>query len=270
MQENQVSNEPITQTDTDNELLRDDAVITISRHTFNYFVIAVAFFVVGGIVGAAGYAKLQASTDEAIQKAVDAAFSRQEETISDLIASSDLSSSDTPEASQYVDDDPSIGPADAPVVIVEFSDFNCSYCKRFHDTTLQPLLDQYQGQIQFVYRDFAILGQTSVTSAMAAECADDQGKFWEYHDLLFANQPNFDRDSLIQYANELSLDTEQFTSCFDDQTYLEDVRADSTAAQEIGAQGTPAFLINGQFVSGAQPYDAFVQIIDSELAKATN
>lgn len=244
----------------------DDGIFTINRHMVNYILIAVLFFALGGI---AGYATSSNSNEDLIQQAVDAAYERQEETLNELIESGALAASPSLDVNSFTDDDPSIGPEDAPVVIVEFSDFNCSFCKRFHDTTLQPLLEQYEGQIRFVYRDFAILGDTSITSAIASECAYDQDRFWDYHDLLFANQGNFSRDNLIGYATQLELDVDQFTVCIDDQVHLDDVRADSAAAQQIGARGTPAFLINGQFVSGAQPYEVFVQLIDAELADTT-
>lgn len=245
-----------------------DEIFTISRYIANYIFIAIIFFVIGGIVGVIGYSSNVTRNEDLIQSAVDAAYIRQAETLNELVESGVLSGEVRPNASQFEDDDPSIGPEDAPVVIVEFSDFNCSFCKRFHDSTLQPLLDQYEGQIRFIYRDFAILGETSVTSAIASECADDQGQFWEYHDLLFANQGSFSRDNLIGYAESLDLDLSQFTTCLDERTYFNEVRADSAAAQQIGASGTPAFMINGQFISGAQPFEVFAQIIEAELTEA--
>lgn len=247
-------------------VVSDDAVFTINRHTVNYIVIALLFFIVGGIVGAVGYASVANSNEALIQDAVDAAYARFEETVGERLASGIQAGPPNPNANSFVDDDPSIGPVDAPVVIVEFSDFNCAFCRRFHDTTLQPLLERYAGQIRFVYRDFAILGETSFTSAIAAECADDQGRFWDYHDLLFANQGQFGRDSLLRYAEQMSLDMDQFTTCLDEQTHLDDVRADTAAAQQIGARGTPTFLINDQIVVGAQPFEVFAQIIDSLVA----
>lgn len=226
-----------------------------------YTLIAVLFFLIGAI---AGYVLSNNNNQALIEQTVNTA-------LNELVAGSGQAAPqqqiEIPEMSELVDDDPSIGPEDAPIVMVEFSDFNCSFCKRFHDITLEPLLDQYEGQIRFVYRDYAILGDTSVTSAMAAECADEQGRFWDYHDLLFANQGNFSRDQLIEYADLLGLDIEQFTACYDDQTTLTDVRFDSTVAQDLGIGGTPGFIINGQFVSGAQPLDVFTQIIDEQLAQ---
>ena len=92
---------------------------------------------------------------------------------------------------------PTIGSPDAPIVMIEFSDFQCGFCKRFHDQTFQPLLDEYGDQILFVYRDMAILGQTSIDSALAAQCAFEQDQFWEMHDLLFANPQDQNQDSYL-------------------------------------------------------------------------
>ncbi len=245
----------------------DDEIFTINRNVINYILIAIVFFVLGGLAGVMGHARTVDSNEEIIMRAVDAAYIRQEATLNEIIEAGALSGSSKPSANEFADDDPFVGPEDASVVIVEFSDFNCAFCKRFKDTTLQPLLDEYGDQIRFVYRDFAILGETSLTSAIAAECADDQGRFWDYHDLLFENQGNFSQDSLIGYAEQLELEIDTFTTCLEKQTFLGDVRVDSAAAQQIGAQGTPAFLINDQFISGAQPYEVFAQIIDTELAR---
>ncbi len=167
-----------------------------------------------------------------------------------------------------VDDDPAIGSVDAPIVIVEFSDFRCPYCGRFAMTTLEPLMAEYGDYIHFVYRDFAVLGPESVTAALASECADDQEAFWAYHDLLFANQQNLGRDAYIEFAQRLELDVETFTACLDDEIHRDEVQADTVAAQELGATGTPAFYINGRFVSGAQPLEVFARIIEEELAEA--
>lgn len=224
-----------------------------------YTLIAVLFFLVGTLFG---YTFSNMNNQVLIQQTVDTA-------LSGLIAGGGQGEPQEmviPEMSELVDNDPFIGPEDAPIVMVEFSDFNCGYCKRFHDTTLKPLLEQYDGQIRFVYRDFAILGDTSVTSAVASECAHEQDRFWEYHDLLFAHQGEFGRDKLIEYADLIGLDIEQFTVCYDEQETLEDVSFDSATAQQMGIGGTPGFVINGQFVSGAQPLEVFTQIIDEQLA----
>lgn len=166
-----------------------------------------------------------------------------------------------------VDDDPAIGPEDAPVVIVEFSDFTCPYCGRFARETLADLLAAYPDQVRFVYRDAPILGPVSVQAALAAECADDQGRFWEYHDLLFENQGSLSYDTFLSLAATLDLSMEDFTPCLDERIHLEEITNDYNASQEAGLTGTPTFFINGRRLVGAQPLEAFVQMIEEELAQ---
>lgn len=244
---------------------KSDPAIVISRNAYHIIVSSIVFFIVGIVVGVVSYSKYVATNEELIQRAVNVAMVEQEEKFTELLEN--IPSQPTqPTAKQFVDDDPSIGNEEASVVTVEFSDFNCQYCKLFHDETLQQLLEAYEGKIQFVYRDFAILGPSSIDAAVAAECANEQGSFWEYHDILFENQGAFSNDDLIGYAKQLELDTDAFSVCLEDPEFINEVRRDSAAAQQIGARGTPAFLINGQFVSGAQPFEGFAAIIDQELA----
>lgn len=244
---------------------KSDIALVMTRSTFNLLIVGTVFFLVGIAVGALGYAQYAKTTEQLIEHAVESALLQQQETLTQLVENLPTQAT-TPTAQKYVDDDPAIGPKDAPVTIVEFSDFNCQYCKRFHDETLQPILEQYAGKIQFVYRDFPILGPSSIDAAVAAECANEQDAFWEYHDVLFANQGDFSNDSLIGYAERLDLNIEAFSACLKDPAFVKEVNLDSTVAQQIGARGTPAFLINSQFVSGAQPLDAFAVLIDQELA----
>jgi protein-disulfide isomerase len=174
------------------------------------------------------------------------------------------------------DDDPYLGPEDAPVVIVEFSDFLCGFCGRHYEQTLEPLMENFDGYVRYVYRDFpGVGGQNAVQSALASECAADQDAFWPYHGLLFDNQSDLGvgdlgtlRTSLIGYAEELELDIDEFTTCLDEEQHIADIIGDSGDAQSVGARGTPGFLINGRFVAGAQPYDVFEQLILSELQNA--
>lgn len=167
-----------------------------------------------------------------------------------------------------VDDDPAVGPADAEVVIIVFSDFACPHCRNFALETLPRLLADYGDRVRFVFRDAPILGPTSGWTALAAECADDQGQFWEYHDLLFENQGSIDRAALTTFAEQLGLNLETFDACVDNQTHIDELRNDLAAAQNAGLTGTPTFFINGRRVQGAQPYEIFAAIIDEELAKA--
>lgn len=173
-----------------------------------------------------------------------------------------------------MDDDPFIGAEDAPVVIVEFSDFLCGFCGRHFDQTLTPILENYDGYVRYVYRDFpGVGGQNAVQSALAAECADDQDKFWEYHNILFSNQDQLGTDLtelrtvLIDFATELELDVAAFTECYDSDRYVTEILLDRGDGEAAGMRGTPGFLINGRFLSGAQPYEAFAAVIDDELAK---
>jgi protein-disulfide isomerase len=163
------------------------------------------------------------------------------------------------------DDDPALGPVDAPITIIEFADFNCGYCRRFFQQTLGPLLDAYPGKIRFVFRDLPVVG--GFEAAQAAECADEQGAFWEYHDLLFAQGIGEGRSSFIQYAEQLGLDSEALTECFDQGRYAAEVEADAHYALNLGATGVPLFFINGLPLVGAQPLANFVQIIDQELGE---
>ncbi|MCX9078783.1 MAG: thioredoxin domain-containing protein, partial [Candidatus Methanoperedens sp.] len=174
---------------------------------------------------------------------------------------------DTQPADVSADDDPFWGPEDAQVTIVQFSDFSCPHCYDFAIQTMPHLKVAYSDRVRFVFRDAPILGPASGWAALAAECADDQGKFWEYHDLLFANQGDLTRQNLTVYAQQVGLDTTTFDTCVDNQTHLEELQNDLSAAQAAGVSGTPTFFINGRRVVGAQPYEVFAQIIDEELEK---
>jgi protein-disulfide isomerase len=165
------------------------------------------------------------------------------------------------------DDDPFWGPEDAKVTIIEFSDYSCPHCRDFALDTLPRLKTANSERVRFVFRASPILGPASGWAALAAECADDQGKFWEYHDLLFANQGSLSRENLTLYAQQLDLNIETFDACVDNQTYIDELRNDLADAQNAGVSGTPTFFINGQRIVGAQPYELFVQVIDEELAK---
>ncbi|MBN1286022.1 MAG: peptidylprolyl isomerase [Anaerolineae bacterium] len=168
------------------------------------------------------------------------------------------------------DGDPALGSAQATVTIVEYSDFACGYCRRFYVETLPLLMEQYGDQIRFVYRDFPILGQGSVNAAIAAECADEQDRFWDYHNTLFANQGNFDDTLLLGAAYTLGLDMDRFEACYASDDMLEEIQVDYDDARTLGATGTPSFSVNGELLVGAQPFDAFQQAIDRALDLIAN
>ncbi|MBN1565571.1 MAG: DsbA family protein [Anaerolineae bacterium] len=172
------------------------------------------------------------------------------------------------------EDDAFRGPDDAPVVITEFSDFQCGYCGRWYQTTLLQILEEYPDEVKFVYRDFPIFGEESYRASMATECAEEQGYFWEFHDRLFQRLTEnegtpLNDETFISYAAEFDMDTEAFTECMATERYADEVLADYQAAQNYGLRGTPGFVINGVVQAiGAQSFEVFQQLIEAELAKS--
>jgi len=188
----------------------------------------------------------------------------------------------TPQIFQVsLDDDPFKGNPDAPVTVVEFSDFQCPFCSRFYDQTLPALEEKYinTGQVKLVYKDFPLdnLHPNARPSHIAAECADEQGKFWDYHDVLFENQAEWNKLSsddlssqLNQYAITLGLEAASFAACLTSQEIADEVNADYLQATSYGATGTPTFFIGNEkngFIKlvGAQPFAVFQSVIDSQL-----
>jgi len=246
------------------------SVLVIPRVVFNYVVIAITFFILGAVVSAAGSNALFNANSAENRRLID-------EAVSAAVAaggSSANTASTEPDPNRVydvsADDDPFIGPADAQVVMIEFSDFNCGYCGRFARETLNPLMEAYKDRVKFVYRDYPILAQSSLDAALAAQCAFEQGNFWDYHNALFNNQGSFGRDLYLQLAQELAFDVDSFTTCLDDQQYLNEIATDFNVARGFGLRGTPSFFINGRYISGAQPYQVFAGMLDEELAKAAN
>jgi protein-disulfide isomerase len=155
----------------------------------------------------------------------------------------------------------------APVMIVEFSDYQCPYCHSV-EPTVKELLTKYGDKVSLSYRDFPLtqIHSQAQISAEASRCALEQGKFWEYHDQLFAAS-KLEKDDLIGYARDLKLDEKQFGSCLTSEKYKADIDKDLQDGRKAGVSGTPGFFINGVALSGAQPKDAFTRAIDEELAR---
>lgn len=177
----------------------------------------------------------------------------------------------TPELRRYdvpLDDDPIIGPADAPITIIEFSDYECPYCRRFHTETFPQLMETFGNQIRFVYRDFPLtsIHPNAVSAAIAANCAGEQGMYWEYNQLLFQQEFGLGESAYEKYATQLDLNMGAFKDCLASPAQQEEVLKDQTFATEFGIRSTPTFFINGIPVVGAQPYEVFRQIIEKELA----
>jgi protein-disulfide isomerase len=158
----------------------------------------------------------------------------------------------------------------APVMIVEFSDYQCPYCHQA-EPVLKEVLAKYGDKVSFSYRDFPLtaIHEQAMIAAEASRCAEEQGKFWEYHDQLFTAS-KLDKDALIEYARNLKLDDKQFDSCLTGQKYKADIEKDEEEGRKAGINGTPGFFINGIELSGAKPGDAFAKIIDDELARKNN
>lgn len=167
-----------------------------------------------------------------------------------------------------IDDDDVKGDPNAPVTIVEWSDFECPFCTRFYTQTLPQIQSEYidTGKAKFVYRDFPLGFHANAQKAgEAAECAGEQGKFWEMHDKLFEDGVSGGVTSFKQYATDLGLNTADFNECLDSGEMAAEVRKDMTDGSAVGISGTPGFIINGQLVSGAQPFSVFQQAIEAGL-----
>jgi protein-disulfide isomerase len=167
------------------------------------------------------------------------------------------------------------GDENAPVTMIEFSDFQWPFCGRFAADAGRQIDEQYvkNGKVRFAYWHFPFLGDESQWAAEASECAGDQNKFWEYHDLIFTsqageNQGAFSKDNLKKLAIQLGLDSTAFDQCLDSGKYTEFVQTQAETARQMGITSTPAFLINGQAVLGAQSFESFQQLIDGLIAQA--
>jgi len=188
----------------------------------------------------------------------------------------DNPSNDNPSAPTIVrasiDDDPVLGDKNAPLTIIEFSDYQCPFCGRFWSTTLPLLKKNFidTGKVKFVYRDFPLssIHPFAQKAAEASECADEQGKFWEMHDKIFENQEAITIENLKSYASGLGLDTTKFNNCLDSGKYTKEIEKDFSDGNSYGVSGTPTFFIGNdkdgyKALGGAQPYQVFEQVLNS-------
>lgn len=169
-------------------------------------------------------------------------------------------------------DDPARGPQTAPITIVEFSDFQCPYCRSWEQQVWPQLQAAYGSQIRLVYRDFPLtsIHPEAKPAAEAAECANEQGKYWQFHDLLFTGADNLGRDTYLDHAATLGLDIARFTECIDTNRYAAEVEADIQDGLALGVQGTPTFIIGNQRLGGAYPFESFQEIIDASMTIPAN
>lgn len=164
---------------------------------------------------------------------------------------------------------PAQGPEDAPVTIVEFSDFECPFCRRIHPT-LKQVMESYEGKVRLVYRQLPLtsIHANAMKAAEASLCAHEQGQFWAMHDAMFEGEGGLAVASLKATAADIGLDAEAFARCLDSGEMTDAVEADLEAARELGLSGTPALFINGRYLSGAQPYETIARVIDDELRRS--
>lgn len=226
------------------------------KATHVYAVLVVLAFAVGILVGYLAWGRTPPAAAVALQP--------------DAGAGAGAAPTSAPQYVRYkipTDGFPSLGPADAPITLVEFADFQCPYCRQWEQQTYQPLLEKYKGKIRFVYRDFPLtqIHPNAQPAAEAAQCANEQGKFWDFHDKLFSSE-NLGDDVYKQYAQELGLDMTKFDECYTSHKYAQAITDDANFAINLGVNSTPTFFINGLAIIGAQPLSSFTSVIDKELA----
>src|SRR3989344_3221236 len=167
------------------------------------------------------------------------------------------------------DGDHILGNPNAKIFVIEYSDFECPFCGRMFSETLPQLKENFvkSGKIKFIYRHFPLrsIHQRPQKAAEASECASEQGKFWEYHDMIFEKQSSMGMESFKSWAKELGLNSNQFNSCLDSGKYSARVDVDYNEGVALGINGTPATFVNGKLISGAQPYEEFEKVIKEEL-----
>ena len=176
---------------------------------------------------------------------------------------------------------PVLGNPDAPITLVEFGDYQCHFCNVFFHSTEEDILKNYveTGKVKMIFKDYTIIGTDSVTAAHGAHCAGDQGMFWEYHDVLYNNWTGENNgwassDNLLQFAQEIELDIDEWSNCMLDSKYSQIIIDSSNDARNLGITGTPAFFVIGPDnkitkINGAKPYENFKEILDFELNKLT-
>ncbi len=161
---------------------------------------------------------------------------------------------------------PPKGDYSAEVVIIEFSDFQCPFCKRAV-SIIDEIIEQYEGHVVFYYRNFPLtIHENSFSAAEAAECANDQGKFWEYHDILFENQNSLDKENLKLYAQGLGLEQSRFNDCFESRRFKSEIEKDIEEGKSLGITGTPTFFVNERKIVGSDE-ESIRRVIEEELRR---
>ncbi len=179
----------------------------------------------------------------------------------------------------FANGSPILGNPDAPVTLVEFGDYQCHFCNVFFHSTEDDILKNYveTGKVRMIFKDYNIIGPDSINASHGAHCANDQGLFWEYHDILYSNWTGENNgwassENLVKFAQEIGLDMDEWSECFTNRSYSQTILASNEDAKTLGITGTPAFFVigpDGKFtrISGAQPFEVFANIFEIELKK---
>lgn len=260
----------------DFESSQDSQNISVKKSTFNGLIIALIAIVGVAAFFAGSYTSL--NSNQISEEDLDDAIAKLE--LKMLQNQLPSKQANTP-IKISIDNDPIIGNPDAPITIIEFSDFQCPFCARFHTQTLPLIMNEYiqEGKVKLVFRDFPIqsIHPNALPASVAAECANEQSKFKEMHDALFENQNEWNNqetaDALAlfsQYATEIKLDQEVFDACLTSGKYIEEIRNDLEDGREYGVSGTPGFFVGNDQIGyvelkGAQPFESFKKIIDTQL-----
>ena len=260
-----------------NDIKSNKQVISIKKSVFRGIILGI-IITVGIAAFFAGSYTSNLNSEQVSQKELQDAISKLElKILQKQLPTSQLPSPIIISA----DNDPIIGDHNAEVTIIEFSDFQCPFCARFNTQTLPSIFEEYisQGKVKLVFRDFPIqsIHPNALPASVAAECANEQGKFKEMHDKLFDNQNQWNKQETIdalslfkQYALEMKLDSKIFESCLDNGKYIDEIRKDLKDGQDYGVSGTPGFFIGNEKVGyielkGAQPFESFKKVIDKQL-----
>ena len=196
-------------------------VVTVQPATLNYIVVGLVCLVIGAIMGMVIAQRMESSAgidQTQVEAIINSAVATAVAAVPQNTAATAQGLNENTVYTVSTEGDPFVGPEDAPITIVEFGDFRCGYCRRHFEETFEPLLAAYEGEVRYVFRDYPILSQESLVAALAAECAPDQGAFWEFHNRVYSNQNVLTREQFIGYATELGLDGATFTTCLDEQT----------------------------------------------------
>ena len=259
----------------DFETSQDKQDISVKKSTFTVLVISMIVAVGIAAFFAGSYASL--SSNQIDQEDLDKAIAR----IELKMLESQLPSKQPTVVKISIDDDPIIGDADAPITIIEFSDFQCPFCARFYIQTLPLILEEYiqEGKVRLVFRDFPIqsIHPNALPASVAANCANEQGKFKEMHDALFENQSEWNKQDAVnalalfsQYAAGMGLEQDVFDACLKSGKHIEEIRKDLDDGRNYGVSGTPGFFVGNDHVGyvelkGAQPFESFKKLIDAQL-----